>query len=60
MAGAESPEDREAALRAWALEWVESMPDWSDAQWERINAGLGYRVTSTKKKGKGKARKASA
>ena len=59
MVAEESAADDEAALRAWALALVESMPDWSEAQWERINAGLGYRVM-VKKKGKGKVRKESA
>lgn len=51
------PDDHEGGdvdeVRAWAREWAKRLPDWSDEQWRRINAGLGYRVR-TRKAGKSK------
>jgi hypothetical protein len=34
---------------AWAREMAERSPDWSDEQWRKINAGLGYRVRTGKR-----------
>jgi hypothetical protein len=42
------PEALTEEERDWerARQWAESTPDWSDKQWEAINAGLGYKATT--------------
>jgi len=42
----------EAAEWEWAREWAQRSPDWSDEQWRRINAGLGYRVGTRNRQGR--------
>lgn len=41
-----SPEEQEAADWEQARQWAEGTPDWSDALWQKINVGLGYRVVT--------------
>lgn len=52
---AQPPPDAPPAVNAWLddeddWEWAracaEASPDWSDEQWRRINAALGYTVRS--------------
>ena len=44
-----TPEEQEAADWERARRWAESTPDWSEALWQKINAGLGYKVVARKK-----------
>lgn len=39
-------DEQEAADWERARQWAESTPDWSDALWRKINAGLGYQVVT--------------
>jgi hypothetical protein len=44
-----TPEEQEAADWEKARLWAESTPDWSEALWHKINAALGYKVTTHNK-----------